>query len=84
MRFFRFRSQRLQSTVFAFDALIYQKYESEVKLRSSPLDYVFSQLEGILTYWDSVLDASSLFLSSFVSIVTWSRNNAWLSIDLAR
>lgn len=68
LQFFRFRSRRLQHTVFAFDALIYQNYESETKLKSSPLDYVLSQLDVVLTNWDSVLNASSQFLSSFVSV----------------
>lgn len=67
LQFFRFRSRRLQATDFAFDALIYQNYESEMKLKSSPLDYVLSQLDVVLTNWDSVLNASSQFLSSFVS-----------------
>lgn len=67
LQFFRFRARRLQTTVFAFDALVYQNYESEIKLKSSPLDYVLSQLDVILTNWDSVLNASLQFLSSFVS-----------------
>lgn len=66
LQFFRFRSRRLQTTEFAFDALVYQNYEGETKLRSSPLDYVLAQLEVILNNWDSLLDASLKFLSSFV------------------
>lgn len=67
LQFFRFRSRRLQTTEFAFDALVYQNYEGETKLRSSPLDYVLAQLEVVLNNWDSLLDASLKFLSSFVS-----------------
>ena len=52
---------------FAFNALVYQNYESKTKLKSSPLDYVMSQLNVILTNWDLLLDASLLFLSSFMS-----------------
>ena len=68
LQFFRFRSRRLQTTVFAFDALIYQNYESETKVKSAPLDYVFNQLDLILSNWDSVLNASLQFLSFFVSL----------------
>jgi len=53
--------------VFAYDALVYQNYESETKLKSTPLDYVLAQLDDISTNWDSVLNASSQFLFSFVS-----------------
>lgn len=67
LQFFRFRSRRNQTTVFAYDALVYQNYESETKLKSAPLDYVLTQLDEIFTNSDSVLNASSQFLSSFVS-----------------
>ncbi len=66
--FFRFRSRRLQTTEFAFDALVYQNYEGETKLKSSPLDCVLAQLEVVSNNWDSLLDASSQFLSSFVRL----------------
>ena len=66
LQFFRFRSRRLQTTEFAFDALVYQNYEGETKLKSSPLDYVLAQLEVVLNNWDTLLDASLKFLSSFV------------------
>ncbi|KAL9614083.1 MAG: hypothetical protein Q9167_001437 [Letrouitia subvulpina] len=65
LQFFRFRSRRLQTTVFAYDALVYQNYESDIKLRSDPLDYVFAQLDSVLSNWESVLNASSQFLNSF-------------------
>ena len=69
LQFFRFRSRRLQTTEFAFDALVYQNYEGETKLKSSPLDYVLAQLEVVLNSWDSLLDASLKFLSSFVRLL---------------
>ncbi|KAL9047008.1 MAG: hypothetical protein Q9214_000305 [Letrouitia sp. 1 TL-2023] len=65
LQFFRFRSRRLQTTVFAYDALVYQNFESEIKLRSDPLDYVFAQLDSVLSNWESALNASSQFLNSF-------------------
>ena len=66
MQFFRFRSRKLSTSVFATDALMYQNYDADVKLRSAPLDYVFNQLEVVLSNWESVLNASAQFLSSFV------------------
>ena len=62
---FRFRSRRVETTEYAFDALVYQDYDSPTKLRSSPLDYVFAQLDLMLTHWDVLLNASVEFLSSF-------------------
>jgi hypothetical protein len=53
--------------MFAYDALIYQNYELEAKAKGTPLDYIFTQLDVIQDGWDSVLAASSQFLSSFVS-----------------
>lgn len=67
LQLFRVRSRRNQTTVFAYDALVYQNYESETKLKSSPLDYILTQLDDIFTNWDSILNVSSQFLSSFVS-----------------
>lgn len=67
LQFFRFRSRRVETIDFAYDALIYQNYENPAKLRSSPLDYLLSQLEFILSNWDGLLMASSIFLESFVS-----------------
>ena len=69
LQFFRFRSRRLQTTEFALDALVYQNYDGETKLKSSPLDYVLAQLEVVLNNWDSLLNASSQFLSSFVRLL---------------
>lgn len=66
LQIFRSRSRRLQNAVFANDALIYQNYTGHVRLRSSPIDYVLSQLEVILTNWESLLNASSQFLDTFV------------------
>ena len=77
LQFFRFRSRRLQTTEFAFDALVYQNYEGETKLRSSPLDYVLAQLEVVLNNWNSLLDASSQFLSSFVRLLFLIGTNSW-------
>lgn len=67
LQVFRFRSRRVETTEFAYDALMYQNYENPSRLRSSPLDYVLSQLEFILANWDALLTASSRFLDSFVS-----------------
>lgn len=53
--------------MFAYDALIFQNYDLEVRARGTPLDYIFNQLDLLLTGWDSVLAASSQFLDSFVS-----------------
>ncbi|QLI67461.1 uncharacterized protein G6M90_00g052210, partial [Metarhizium brunneum] len=65
MQIFRFRSRRSETTIYAYDALIYQNYESEVKVKGTPLGYVFSQLDNVIGGWDSVLSASSRFLASF-------------------
>jgi hypothetical protein len=67
LQVFRFRSRRVETTQFAYDALIYQNYENSTRLRSAPLDYLLSQLEVILTNWNALLTASSRFLESFVS-----------------
>ena len=67
LQVFRFRSRRLETTEFAYDALMYQNYESLTRLRSSPLDYLLSQLEFILTNWNALITVSSRFLDSFVS-----------------
>ncbi len=69
MQLFRFRSRRVQTTEFACDARIYRDYGSAMRLRSSPLDYIFSQLDLILTHWDMVINASLEFLASFVRIM---------------
>lgn len=67
LQIFRFRSRRVETIEFAYDALIYQNYENSTKLRSAPLDYLLSQLEVILKSWDALLVSSSRFLDSFVS-----------------
>jgi hypothetical protein len=69
IQLFRFRSRRVQTTEYAFDALIYQDYDSAMRLRSSPLDYILSQLDLILANWDMVINASLEFLASFVRIM---------------
>ncbi|KAK7185141.1 hypothetical protein DPSP01_000745 [Paraphaeosphaeria sporulosa] len=65
LQIFRFRSRRVETIEFAYDALIYQNYENSTKLRSAPLDYLLSQLEVILENWDALLVSSSRFLDSF-------------------
>ena len=67
LQVFRFRSHRIETTDFAYDALIYQNYESATRLRSSPLDYLLSQVDIILNNWDNIINASSEFIQSFVS-----------------
>ncbi|KAL8789822.1 MAG: hypothetical protein Q9195_006657 [Heterodermia aff. obscurata] len=67
LQVFRFRSHRIETTEFAYDALIYQNYENVTRLRSSPLDYLLSQVDIILNNWDTIINASSEFLLSFVS-----------------
>lgn len=57
--------------MFAYDALIYQNYELDTKAKGTPLDYVFTQLDLVLSGWDSVLAASSQFLASFVSVAIY-------------
>ena len=68
MQLFRSRSRRSETFIFAQDALVYQNYDITVVARSSPLDYVFTQLDDILISWDSLLSASTKFLTSFVSL----------------
>lgn len=62
----RSRSRFLETTLYAYDALVYQNYDIEVKARASPLDYVFQQLEYMLENWEALLLTSSNFLTSFV------------------
>jgi hypothetical protein len=71
LQIFRFRSRRVETTEFAYDALMYQNYESSTRLRSAPLDYLLSQLEVVLTNWDALLTSSSRFLDSFVSVKSY-------------
>ncbi|CAI6303043.1 unnamed protein product [Periconia digitata] len=65
MLLFRFRSRRVETTEYAYDALIYQNYENSTKLRSAPLDYLLNQLDFILTNWNNLLTVSTRFLESF-------------------
>jgi hypothetical protein len=66
LQIFRFRSRRVETTEFAYDALMYQNYQNSARLRSAPLDYLLSQLEVILMNWNALMTASSRFLDSFV------------------
>lgn len=74
LQLFRFRCRTLETTLFAYDALVYQNYDVEVKARASPLDYIFQQLEYMLENWEAILLTSSNFLSSFVSFKDLSRH----------
>jgi hypothetical protein len=68
LQIFRFRSRRVETTEFAYDALMFQNYQNTARLRSAPLDYLLSQLEVVLENWNALLTASSHFLESFVSV----------------